>query len=71
MDAGCVGYLRKYRNAISIARSVMHYTSETMLVGEGAEEFARMMGFTEKSATTDSTIQEYEAWVQASCQPNF
>ncbi len=40
MDAGCVGYIRKYRNAITLARHVMTYTSHTMLVGEGAELFA-------------------------------
>jgi N4-(beta-N-acetylglucosaminyl)-L-asparaginase len=71
MDAGCVGYIRKYRNAISIARSVMQYKSETMLVGEGAEEFAKMMGFAEENATTDTTVSAYRNWVQADCQPNF
>lgn len=71
MDAGCVGYVRKYRNVISIARAVMHYTSETMLVGDGAEEFAKMMGFKESLATTANTLLEYQKWVQAACQPNF
>ena len=55
MDAGCVAFIRKYRNVISIARSVMHYTSETMLVGDGAEDFAKMIGFEEISASTEST----------------
>jgi N4-(beta-N-acetylglucosaminyl)-L-asparaginase len=71
MDVGCVGYIRKYRHAISIARYVMAYTSETMLVGEGAESFAEMMGFPPESATTENSIDVYKTWTNNSCQPNF
>jgi len=71
MDVGCVGYVKKYRSAISIARYVMQYTDETMLVGDGAEDFAHMMGFSERSATTSNSIAVYNQWVNASCQPNF
>lgn len=70
-DIGAVGYIKKYRNVISIARKVMDYTDHTMLVGEGAEEFANMMGFVEQSATTDQSVQIYEDWKKEDCQPNF
>ena len=49
----------------------MAYTSETMLVGEGAENFAATMGFVPDSATTANSIDVYKSWVNNSCQPNF
>ncbi|KAJ1438174.1 asparaginase-domain-containing protein [Ochromonadaceae sp. CCMP2298] len=70
-DAGSVAYLRGYRDAISIARAVMQYTSHTLLVGEGAEQFAKMAGFPALSASDNNTVNEFEAWVGASCQPNY
>jgi N4-(beta-N-acetylglucosaminyl)-L-asparaginase len=70
-DAGSVSYIRSFRNAISIARGVMTYTSHTLLTGEGAEEFADILGFERKSATTDTTKKDYAAWIENKCQPNF
>lgn len=70
-DVGSVAYIRKYRDVISIARSVMTYTAHTLLVGDGAEDFARMMGFVEQSATTNNSVQVYNDWIAANCQPNF
>jgi N4-(beta-N-acetylglucosaminyl)-L-asparaginase len=70
-DAGSVGYIRHFRNVISLARAVMVYTTHTLLVGDGAESFADMLGFQRQLATVDSTVQDYTAWKQANCQPNF
>lgn len=70
-DMGCVAYLRYHRKAISIARAIMHYTAETMLVGDGAEEFADMIGFERQDATTSTTLQAYAEWKANNCQPNF
>lgn len=70
-DVGSVGYIRKFRDAISIARYVMVYTAQTLLVGDGAEEFASMMGFTPQSATTNNSVLVYQSWRDANCQPNF
>lgn len=70
-DVGSVGYIRNFRNAISIARSIMIYTSHTLLVGQGAENFALMMGFLPQSATTDQTKLIYNDWKDNYCQPNF
>ena len=70
-DVGSVGYIRKFRDVISIARYVMTYTSQTLLVGEGAEDFASMVGFIPHSATTNQSISIYNSWKEANCQPNF
>eukprot|EP01032_Pedospumella_encystans_P030577 gene30577-34512_t len=70
-DVGSVGYIRKFRDVISIARYVMTYTSQTLLVGEGAEDFASMVGFLPHSATTNQSISIYNSWIEANCQPNF
>jgi N4-(beta-N-acetylglucosaminyl)-L-asparaginase len=70
-DVGSVGYIRHYRDAISIARAVMTYTGHTLLVGDGAESFASMMGFTKRDATDANSIHVYEEWREANCQPNF
>lgn len=72
MDVGSVGYIRKYRSALSLARLVMEYTDHTLLVGDGAEEFADMLGLVQPiPATTNDTISSYKSWIEASCQPNY
>lgn len=42
---GAVGGLRGVRNAVGVARAVLEHTEHTLLVGEGAKEFAIEMGF--------------------------
>jgi N4-(beta-N-acetylglucosaminyl)-L-asparaginase len=72
-DAGAVACLRGVREAVSVARSVMTHTAHTMLVGEKASQFARMMGFEQwqgRSETTDS-LSAYLNWQNSDCQPNF
>lgn len=50
----------------------MMYTEHTLLVGEGAEEFEEMLGIvTPLPATTTQTVEVYESWKEANCQPNF
>jgi len=72
MDVGSVGYIKRYRNAISLARLVMIYTDHTLLVGEGAEIFADMLNLLPRaSATTNDTISYYKDWLDNSCQPNY
>jgi isoaspartyl peptidase/L-asparaginase-like protein (Ntn-hydrolase superfamily) len=72
MRAGSVGYLRKYRDAVSLARQVLEYTDHTLLVGQGAEDFAEMLGMIpQESATTNDTVAQYKSWVDSDCQPNY
>jgi len=44
MGAGAVSGLKHVRNPITLARLIMERSPHVMLVGEGAEEFARLQG---------------------------
>eukprot|EP01031_Cornospumella_fuschlensis_P026169 gene26169-31599_t len=70
-DMGAVAYLKHHRQAISIARAVMYYTGHTLLVGEGAEEFADAFHFPRQEVTTNSSYNDYLQWKDSYCQPNF
>mmetsp|Transcript_8008 Transcript_8008/g.13572 ORF Transcript_8008/g.13572 Transcript_8008/m.13572 type:complete len:314 (+) Transcript_8008:669-1610(+) len=70
-NVGSVAFLSLYRNAASIARMIMEHTSHTLLVGEGAEAFAHMMGAEAQHTVTNQSLHVYEDWVANSCQPNF
>ena len=52
LQAGAVGAVKHYEHAISLARKVMEELPHVMLVGSGAERFAREMGFPEKALLT-------------------
>lgn len=52
LRAGAVGAVRHYEHAISLARKVMEELPHVMLVGGGAERFAKEMGFPERSLLT-------------------
>jgi L-asparaginase / beta-aspartyl-peptidase len=53
--SGAVGAVKSYPNPIEIARKVMEVTPHAMLVGEGAELFARHHGFETAELLTDSS----------------
>jgi beta-aspartyl-peptidase (threonine type) len=57
--AGSVAGIKKYINAISIARQVMEQSPHVLLVGEGAELFAKTIGFEEVDSLTDDSMKEY------------
>jgi beta-aspartyl-peptidase (threonine type) len=52
LQAGAVGAVRRVAHPISLARKVMEELPHVMLVGEGAERFAREMGFPEANLLT-------------------
>lgn len=52
LQAGAVGAVKHYEHAISLARKVMEELPHVMLVGSGAERFAREMGFPERNLLT-------------------
>jgi beta-aspartyl-peptidase (threonine type) len=52
LQAGAVGAVKKYEHAISLARKVMEELPHVMLVGSGAERFAKEMGFSERNLLT-------------------
>lgn len=57
--AGAVGAVRGYEHAISVARKVMEELPHVMLVGSGAERFAREMRFEEKDLLTPEAEKVY------------
>jgi N4-(beta-N-acetylglucosaminyl)-L-asparaginase len=71
LDVGAVSYLRRIRHAISAARKVLHYSSHTILSGDGATNFSIMMGLEEQDSHSQGSIKSYSDWVNASCQPNY
>jgi len=72
MNAGAVGFLRASRGAIRVARAVLEHSSHTLLVGEGADSFADMLGLADgPGLDTEDSQNEYETWVAKDCQPNY
>ncbi|KAG1713898.1 N(4)-(Beta-N-acetylglucosaminyl)-L-asparaginase [Nymphon striatum] len=70
-DVGAVGALRRIKPAISVARHVLENTHHTLLVGDQATEFAKMMGFNEETLSTSASKAIWKKWKEAKCQPNF
>jgi N4-(beta-N-acetylglucosaminyl)-L-asparaginase len=53
-------------HVISIARAVMEKTPHVMLVGAGAEKFAKDMGFKKEKLLTKSAESNYKEWLKKS-----
>jgi beta-aspartyl-peptidase (threonine type) len=58
---GAVGALQRCAHPISVARKVMELTPHALLVGRGAEDFAREAGFPEESVLTPEAAEEWSA----------
>ncbi|XP_076232208.1 N(4)-(Beta-N-acetylglucosaminyl)-L-asparaginase-like [Calliopsis andreniformis] len=71
MDVGGVGLLRNIKNAISVARKVLHNTKHSLLAGELATKFAVEMGFKEESLQTEESERMWLDWKANNCQPNY
>lgn len=63
--AGSVAGLRHIRNPISLARKVMERSPHVMLIGDGAEAFARTQGLAFVAPDYFITPQRREAWRKA------
>jgi len=65
--AGGVAALEGVRTPSRVARAVMDYTDHHLLVGKGAQDFARAMGFTiEPDLNTDKSRQLWLEWKRRS-----
>lgn len=64
MDAGTVGALKGFKHPISVARKVLDHAPHVMLVGEGAELFARVMGCEVGDLNTDLSRKVYDTFVR-------
>lgn len=63
--AGGVASLEGVRTPSSVARAVMQHTDHHLLVGPGAREFARRMGFTiEADLNTDASRRAWLEWMR-------
>lgn len=61
-ECGAVAFVQNYKNPVSIARKVMEQTRHVFLVGAGAEEFARAMGFPEQDLLTPESRRRWLEW---------
>ncbi|KAL4859390.1 Protein strawberry notch 1 [Chlorella vulgaris] len=70
MRAGAVADLRRIKAATSAARLVMAHTSHSLLAGEGASRFAKLMGLPSGSLATSESVMMWSKRLDR-CQPNF
>lgn len=66
LAAGAVGALKGYEHAVSVARKVMEELPHVFLVGDGAERFAREMGFPPTELLTEESRRIWAARLAAS-----
>ena len=62
--AGSVACIQNIEHPISVARKVMEETPHVMLVGEGAYQFAKEMGFPDKELLTEKSKKAWEKWLE-------
>ena len=58
--AGAVAALQRVKNPILVARKVMEETDHVMLAGEGAQRFARVMGFGDHDPVTPARNADWQ-----------
>jgi beta-aspartyl-peptidase (threonine type) len=58
--AGAVAALQRVKNPVLVARKVMEETDHVMLAGEGAQRFARAMGFGDHDPVTAQRREDWE-----------
>ncbi len=65
-NCGSVAFVQGYMHVISLARLVMEKTPHVMLVGAGAEKFAKDSGFKKENLLTKESEQKYKEWLKKS-----
>lgn len=65
-NIGSVACLEHIMHPISVARAIMEKTPHTMLVGEGALEFALSQGFKKTNLLTKDSEDEWKEWLKTS-----
>src|SRR5678815_5948274 len=62
-QAGAVGALEGVRTPSLVAKAVMEYTDHHLIVGKGAQDFARNMGFKiEDDLNTENSRKQWLEW---------
>ncbi|MBU2018354.1 MAG: N(4)-(beta-N-acetylglucosaminyl)-L-asparaginase [Bacteroidetes bacterium] len=62
--SGAVGFVEGFEHPIQIAREVMEQTPHAMLVGKGAEIFAKQLGFKKLKSPISEVKKEYKEWIK-------
>jgi beta-aspartyl-peptidase (threonine type) len=62
LRAGSVAGLRHVRNPVQLARAVMEHSPHVMLIGAGAEDFARVAGVAMVEPAYFDTPKRYQEW---------
>lgn len=65
LESGAVAAVRRITNPISLARLVMNETEHALIVGAGAQDFARKMGIKKVSQQDLLVGRELERWQQS------
>jgi len=63
-NVGAVAALEHVMHAVSVARKVMEQTPHTLLVGEGATQFALAQGFSKQQLLTSAAAAEWRKWLK-------
>ncbi|KAH8253966.1 hypothetical protein KR032_007874 [Drosophila birchii] len=72
LDFGAVAGLEDFRHAILVADAVLRHTKHSLIVGKGAEIFARSLGYQEEDHPSRRYTQRVlSEWRKQHCQPNF
>ncbi|KAM0540412.1 hypothetical protein ACHAO7_011199 [Fusarium culmorum] len=71
MNTGAVAALRRVKDAISVARHVLEYTSHSLIAGDQATQFAIENGFKTTNLTTKASAKKCKEWKASKCQPNY
>jgi isoaspartyl peptidase/L-asparaginase-like protein (Ntn-hydrolase superfamily) len=61
-QCGAVAFVQNIEHPISVARKVMEDTPHVMLVGKGAEKFAKEKGFPTKKMLSKGAKEAYKNW---------
>lgn len=66
-NCGSVAFLERIKHPVSVARKVMDTTPHVMLVGSGAQQFARQNGFALEPARLSADAEKtYREWLKKS-----
>jgi N4-(beta-N-acetylglucosaminyl)-L-asparaginase len=63
--AGSVGCVRWTKNPSLLAQAVMQHTSHVMLVGDGADRFAKALGFPKDELLTERSRKAWQLWKES------
>jgi len=69
--AGSVGGVRNIKNVSLLAKAVMENTGHVMLVAEGAEKFAKAMGFPEENLLTEKARKTWLLWKETNSDQDW